>query len=65
MVLLTVILPYLPLGAAFGFVPLPGPVLIAILGITVLYIMVSEFTKHIFFQRFSKQHRKNSDTASI
>lgn len=65
MVLLTVILPYLPLGAAFGFVPLPGPVLIAILGITVLYIVVSELTKRIFFQRFSKQHRKNSDTASI
>jgi len=65
MVLLTVTLPYLPLGAAFGFVPLPVPVLIAILGITVLYIVVSEFTKHIFFQRFSKQHRKNSDTASI
>lgn len=57
MVLLTVILPYLPIGAAFGFVPLPGSVLVAILSITVLYIAVSELTKHIFFQRFSKQRR--------
>lgn len=52
-VVLTLLLPYLPFGVAFGFVPLPGTMLLAIIVITLLYVMVSEFTKHIFFHRFS------------
>ncbi|MBU1057753.1 MAG: magnesium-translocating P-type ATPase [Proteobacteria bacterium] len=52
LVLLTLMLPYLPIGAVFGFVPLPAPVIAAILVITALYIGVSEFTKHAFFRRF-------------
>lgn len=57
MLLFTLALPYLPIGAVFEFVPLPGPVLIAILTITILYVVVSELTKHIFFQHFSRQYR--------
>lgn len=47
-------LPYLSIGAMFDFVPLPWPVLGAILVITGLYILASEFAKHYFFRRVSK-----------
>jgi len=47
----TLALPYLPIGM-FDFVPLPMPVLIAMLLITALYIVASEFTKRIFYRRF-------------
>ena len=48
MLLFTLILPYLPIAALFELVPLPGPILMAIVGITVLYITASECTKKIF-----------------
>ena len=57
MLLFTLILPYLPIAALFELVPLPGPVLMAIVGITVLYITASECTKKIFFQRFRTHSR--------
>lgn len=50
--LFTVSLPYLPFAGVFSFVPLPVSVLGAILAISALYAMVSEFTKRIFFRRF-------------
>lgn len=48
-----VVIPYLPVGHVFGFVPLPGVVLSAVLAITVFYVIVSESTKRAFF-RFLK-----------
>lgn len=57
MVLITLILPYLSIGAVFKFVPLPMPILVAILVITGLYVVVSELTKHIFFRLFGKRNR--------
>ncbi len=56
-VLLTLMLPYLPIGRVFDFVPLPVPVLVAILLVTGLYVVASEFTKRAFFRRFDKQFR--------
>lgn len=50
-VLLTLLLPYLPIASIFDFVPLPGPVLAAMLAITGLYVLASELTKRIFFRR--------------
>lgn len=47
-------LPYLAVGALFDFVPLPWPVLGAILAITGLYVWVSEVVKRIFFRRLGK-----------
>lgn len=47
-------LPYLAVGAIFDFVPLPWPVLCAILAITGLYVWVSEVVKRIFFRRLGK-----------
>ena len=51
MILITLALPYLGIGKIFGFVPLPPSILAAILGITILYILVSEWTKRLFFHR--------------
>ena len=48
----THVLPYLPIGRVFDFVPLPPPVPAAILLITGLYLMVSEYTRHVFFRHF-------------
>ena len=56
-VLLTLMLPYLSIGSWFGFVPLPGSVMVAVLIITGLYIAVSEATKHAFFRHFEKSHK--------
>ncbi|MBI2187749.1 MAG: hypothetical protein HYU37_11640 [Acidobacteria bacterium] len=40
--LLTLAIPYLPFVRIFGFVPLPGQLLATIVGITVLYVAVTE-----------------------
>lgn len=44
-------IPYLPLAAWFGFVPLPLPVLAGLAVITALYLLASEATKRWFFDR--------------
>jgi len=46
-----VLLPYVSIGTVFSFVPLPAPVLAAMLGITAMYIVVSEMTKRWFYRR--------------
>lgn len=48
----TIFLPYTPLGALFGFVPLPPLFVLALLGITAGYLMASEAVKGWFFRRF-------------
>lgn len=47
-----VLLPYVPaLATLFGFVPLPGWLLALLLGLTLLYALVNEGVKHLFFRR--------------
>jgi Mg2+-importing ATPase len=48
---LTFVLPYLPLNALLGFVPLSAPVMGWIVGITVLYVLVTEAVKKAFYAR--------------
>jgi Mg2+-importing ATPase len=48
---ITAILPYSPLQGLLGFTPLPLPLLLALLGITVLYIATSEVAKRLFYKR--------------
>jgi hypothetical protein len=48
----THVLPYLPIRRVFDFFPLPPPVLAAILLITGLHLMVSEYIKHVFSRQF-------------
>jgi Mg2+-importing ATPase len=47
----TLILPYSPLNGILGFTPLPLPLLLVLLGITVAYITASEVAKRIFYKR--------------
>jgi Mg2+-importing ATPase len=48
---IALILPYLPFISVFGFVPLPAPLMLAMLGLTALYVLATEVTKKYFFSR--------------
>ena len=48
---IALVIPYLPFLSVFGFIPLPLPVLLAMLGLTVLYVLVTELTKKYFYSR--------------
>jgi NAD(P)-dependent dehydrogenase (short-subunit alcohol dehydrogenase family) len=43
------VLPYLPFQALFGFVPLPAPLMLAMIGLTALYVVVTEVAKRVFY----------------
>jgi Mg2+-importing ATPase len=47
----TVVIPYLPFAGLLGFTPLPIPLMLALGGITVLYIASSELAKRVFYKR--------------
>ena len=49
----TIFLPYTPLGALFGFVPLPVSFVFLLLAITGAYLLASELVKGWFFRRFA------------
>jgi len=48
----TIFLPYTPLGALFGFVPLSPLLILLLLGISGGYLVASELVKGWFFRRF-------------
>ena len=50
-VAVTLLLPYAPFAGVFGFVPLPAPLMLAIIGITALYVLAAELAKKWFFTR--------------
>lgn len=50
MMLLAIALPYSPAADPFGFAPLPGGILTAILVITALYVATSEASKRFFYR---------------
>ncbi|MNG37688.1 hypothetical protein D3C84_1251110 [compost metagenome] len=50
MIAVTLALPYSPLAPWFGLVPLPPAVLLALLGISLLYAGASELFKHYFYR---------------
>ena len=50
LVALTVSIPYLPLIGVFGFVPLPGTLLITVIAISALYVVAAEVTKRRFYR---------------
>ncbi len=47
---IAVALPYSPLAALFGFVPLPLSYLVIVFVIVVLYVLSAEFTKRVFYR---------------
>jgi Mg2+-importing ATPase len=48
---ITLILPYLPFISVFGFIPLPAPLMLTMLGLTALYVLATELTKKYFYSR--------------
>ena len=50
---ITLVLPYLPFVSIFGFVPLPAPLMLAMLGLTGLYVLAVEIAKKFFYARLS------------
>ena len=48
---ITLVLPYLPFISVFGFIPLPAPLMLAMLGLTALYVLATELTKKYFYSR--------------
>lgn len=46
-------LPYTPAGRLFGFVPLPGAILVALSLVTALYLAAAETAKHFFFRTYA------------
>ncbi|MDP3706967.1 MAG: HAD-IC family P-type ATPase, partial [Polaromonas sp.] len=44
-------LPYLPFSSIFGFVPLPAPLVLAMIGLTMAYVFAVEVAKKSFYAR--------------
>ncbi|HRD94883.1 MAG TPA: HAD-IC family P-type ATPase, partial [Rubrivivax sp.] len=44
-------LPYLPIGALLGFVPLPAPLMFALIALTAVYVVAVEVAKKSFYAR--------------
>ncbi len=53
---ITLALPYLPVGSLFGFIPLPAPLLLAIIGLTVLYVLAVEIAKKSFYSQVENRN---------
>ena len=51
MIGITLVLPYLPFNSLLGFVPLPAPLMLLLIGLTVLYVLVAEMAKKYFYSR--------------
>ena len=51
---ITLVIPYLPFISVFGFVPLPAPLMLALVGLTALYVLATELAKNFFYSR--KEH---------
>lgn len=52
---ITLVLPYLPFVSVFGFVPLPAPLILALLGLTAFYVLATEVTKKFFYSRLTNK----------
>jgi len=50
---LTLILPYLSVGGIFNLAPMPGSVLVSVIGITLAYVMTTEYLKLRFYRRMN------------
>jgi Mg2+-importing ATPase len=48
---ITLVLPYLPFSSVFGFIPLPAPLMLTMLGLTAFYVLATELAKKYFYSR--------------
>ncbi len=49
-VAVALLLPYLPFSSVFGFVPLPAPLLLGVVVLTLAYVAAVEATKQLFYK---------------
>jgi len=45
------VIPYLPFISVFGFISLPAPLMLSLLGLTGLYVVATEVTKKYFYSK--------------
>lgn len=50
-IIVALLLPYLPWSPVFGFVPLPAPLLLSMIGLTLAYVLAVELAKKAFYSR--------------
>ena len=50
-IVITLVLPYLPFSSVFGFIPLPAPLLLTVIGLTAVYVLATELAKTYFYSR--------------
>jgi Mg2+-importing ATPase len=60
---ITLVLPYLPCNAWFGFVPLPIPLMLMLIGLTSLYVVVAELAKKYFYAHAENAKFLSGDAA--
>ena len=52
--IITILIPYLPINALLNIEPIPLALLLSLLGIAILYTIVIEFAKYIFYKQKQK-----------
>ena len=50
---ITLVLPYVPFVSVFGFVPLPMPLMLAMVGLTAFYVLATELAKKYFYSKIA------------
>ncbi|MCE9657337.1 MAG: magnesium-translocating P-type ATPase [Burkholderiales bacterium] len=50
-------LPYLPFSSIFGFVPLPAPLMLGMIGLTLAYVFAVELAKKWFYARAGNENK--------
>ena len=58
-------LPYVPYSSVLGFVPLPAPLLMAVIGLTLLYVLVTELAKRRFYARMGDDRARQAGAAPM
>src|SRR5258706_2914796 len=53
---ITFILPSLPFDSIFGFIPLPAPLMLAMVGLIVLYMITTEIAKKYFYSKLENRN---------
>jgi P-type Mg2+ transporter len=51
---IALVIPYLPFAALFSFIPLPAPIMLAMIGLTILYVAVTELAKMVFYSKIDQ-----------
>jgi len=54
---IALVLPYLPFSSIFGFVPLPAPLLLGMIVLTLAYVFAVELAKKWFYSRAENAHQ--------